>query len=108
MKNKCAKQEVIAIIKGNSGQFYIGSNSCDRPQEICPRADMPTGKGYELCKNICGQNNHAEINACKQAQNDAKGGTLYLMGHTYCCDNCKKIMNEYGINKIVIIPDEVK
>jgi len=26
----------------------------------------------------------------------------YLIGHTYCCENCKKVMEEYGIKEIII------
>ena len=63
---------------------------------------MKSGEGYELCKDVCWQPNHAEVNACIDAGALAKGGTLYLIGHTYCCDACKKIIKEAGIKKIVI------
>ena len=101
MTGKCAKLETIAIIE-NKGQYWIGTNNCQNAQEICPRKDMPTGVGYELCKSICGQYYHAEVDACLEAGENAKGGTLYLLGHTYCCDLCKKIMNEYGIKEVII------
>jgi deoxycytidylate deaminase len=101
MRGKCAKQETIAVIE-NNGQYWTGSNWCENAQEICPRSDMPTGIGYELCKTICKQNNHAEVDACINARENADGGTLYLIGHTYCCDNCKKVMKQHGIKKIII------
>jgi deoxycytidylate deaminase len=101
--NKCAKQSVIAIIE-NNGSFYIGSNWCEFPQDTCPRIGMKTGEGYNLCRDVCGQYNHAEVDACVKAGEKAtKGGTLYLIGHTYCCDNCKKVMKEYGIKKVVVV-----
>lgn len=99
---KCAKQEVIAIIV-NKNKVFKGTNNCLNPQEICPRKDMESGEGYELCKDICQQTNHAEVNACINAGEAAKGSTLYLFGHSYCCDNCKRIMSEYGIKEVIII-----
>jgi len=106
MEGKCVKQETIAIIENNS-QYWIGSNWCNDAQKECPRTGMKTGVGYELCKTICGQQNHAEVDACIKAGENAKGGTLYLLGHTYCCDHCKEVMSEYGIVDIVIgkLPD---
>ena len=100
-ENKCVKQHVVAIIE-NKGKFYVGHNKCDTPQETCPRQGMKTGEGYHLCSLVCNQKNHAEVSACLKADKNAYGGTLYLIGHTYCCDNCKRIMNEFGIKNIII------
>jgi len=104
MKNKvglCAKLTTVAIIE-NKGEYWVSTNYCNNPQKTCPRKDLPTGVGYEMCKDICQQSAHAEVNVCRIAGDNAKGGILYLIGHTYCCDNCKKVMKEYGIEKIVI------
>lgn len=97
----CAKQTTIAVIESN-GTFYVGSNWCNTPQQTCPRKDLPSGVGYELCKSVCNQNAHAEVDACQKAGKNANGGTLYLVGHTYCCDNCKSVMAAYGIKDVVI------
>jgi len=99
---KCAKQTTVAIIY-NNGNSWIGSNWCKNPQETCPRIGMKTGEGYHLCKDICQQNSHAEVDACLKAGDQAKGGTLVLYGHYYCCDNCVKVMNEYGIEEVFIM-----
>jgi deoxycytidylate deaminase len=108
MKGKCAKQTTIAVIETNS-RYWIGTNWCYNAQNECPRKDMPTGVGYELCEEVCDQNAHAEVDACKNAGRGANGGTLYLLGHTYCCDNCKRVMNEYGIKNVVIgkLPESI-
>ena len=50
----CAKQTIIAIIN-KYYKFYIGLNWCKNPQTICPRHNMKTGEGYDLCKSICDQ-----------------------------------------------------
>ena len=102
MIGKCVKQTTVAIII-NNGYFWVGTNECLNAQKKCPRKDLPTGVGYELCKSICKQVGHAEVNACKKSGKNAKGGTLYLIGHTYCCDNCKKIMLDYGIENVVVV-----
>lgn len=101
MIGKCIKQETIAIIE-NNGQYFISSNYCMNAQKVCPRINSKTGENYELCKNVCKQSGHAEVNACLLAKDKANGGILYLIGHTYCCESCKKIMNEYGIKKVII------
>jgi deoxycytidylate deaminase len=86
----------------NNGRAWSGTNNCDNEQRICPRIGYPTGTHYEMCKEICKQQGHAEEMACKQAGEEARGGTLYLAGHTYACDNCIKIMKQYGIKRLMI------
>ncbi len=110
MQGKCAKQTTIAIIECTNGKYYIGTNWCQNAQKECPRKDLPTGIGYEMCEDICEQYAHAEVDACLNALTESKGGTLYLLGHTYCCENCKNIMDDYGIANVVIgdIPESFK
>jgi len=100
-QRKCAKQTVIAVIMTKTG-YYVGSNWCEVPQKQCPRGSMPSGQGYELCKNICKQSNHAEIDALLKAGDNAKDADLYLFGHTYCCEDCTKKLKEAGIKNIFI------
>jgi hypothetical protein len=101
-ERKCAKQEVIAVIITPKLEIFVGSNWCETPQKECPRKDMPTGVGYEMCRDICKQRTHAEIDACQKAGANAVGADLYLMGHTYCCDHCKEVMEAFGIKNIRI------
>lgn len=105
---KCAKQTTIAVIE-NKGRYWIGTNWCQSPQKECPRKDMPSGEGYWMCTQMCHQNSHAEIDACVQAGRNAEGGTLYLLGHTYCCDSCKHVMESFGIKEVIIgrLPDSI-
>lgn len=102
----CAKQIVIAIIvKGN--QFWFGYNECNNPQLKCPRKGLPTGQGYELCKSVCGQESHAEIQAIKHAGKNASGGVMYLIGHTYCCDDCLKEIKSALIKDVIICNKDI-
>ena len=100
----CAKQKTTAIVV-NGGNAWVGTNECDNPQEVCPKIGMKTGKGYLICKKVCGQKNHAEASACIKAGQGARGATLYLIGHYYACDSCKSIMDEYGIKEVKILKE---
>jgi deoxycytidylate deaminase len=102
---ECAKRTVIAVIVKDE-DYVLGSNWCENPQIECPRKNMPTGVGYELCKEICGQQNHAEVDACINAGEFANGADLYLFGHDYCCKDCKKVMVKYGIKNIHILSEK--
>ena len=106
MDNKgiCAKQTTVAVII-NGGKAYYGTNWCASPQHECPRKEFPTGVGYELCKSICKQKYHAEVDACINAGDNANGGTLYMIGHYYCCDDCIRVMKQYGIKRVVVVKD---
>ena len=98
----CAKQRVVAEITTPSGARFYGENLCFRPQETCPRGEMPSGKGYHLCQSICVQSGHAEINALTAAGASANGATLTLYGHTYACDACQAAARQAGIAEIKI------
>jgi len=102
LRQQCAKQTTVAIIMKNKKVIAIGTNWINIIQKECPRKNMPSGKGYELCKTICKQPYHAEVDACVQAGKRAEGGTLYLIGHTYSCENCKQVMRAHGIAELVL------
>ena len=102
---QCKKQTTVAIIMKDSQFISMGTNEIHADIDVCPRVSqgMKTGEGYDLCKNICHQRRHAEVDACMKAGiKRAQGGTLYLIGHAYCCEDCKKVMLEYGIINVII------
>lgn len=98
----CVKQTVVATIIDLDGVRHVASNHCLTPQQTCPRAGMATGVGYELCRDVCHQPAHAEVNAVRLAGEKCKGATLYLEGHTYACEPCKQVAREAGIVEVVI------
>lgn len=98
----CVKQTVTATVVTADGTRYVATNHCMNPQTECPRADMPTGVGYELCKSVCQQPAHAEVNAINLAGDAARGAVLYLEGHTYACEACKSAAEQAGIARIVM------
>lgn len=100
----CAKQVVTATVVSPSGKRYQATNWCMKPQRECPRAGMPSGEGYDLCRTVCSQHAHAEVNALEAAREFARAGLLYVVGHTYTCDSCLAAAKEAGILKVVIGP----
>ena len=98
----CAKQTVTATIVSAGGERFVATNHVLNPQQVCPRGGLPTGEGYHLCREVCRQPGHAEINALAKAGEAARVGTLYLQGHTYACDTCKAACHAAGIVSIEI------
>jgi len=95
--NTCVKQTTMAVLIDVRGKAYFGFNECASPQSSCPRGHSPTGVGYDLCKEVCKQESHAEIAAVRAAGPSAHGGVLYLYGHTYVCQNCLRTMMNAGV-----------
>lgn len=98
----CVKQRVFCTIIAPDGQRWKGENHCGNPQTVCPRADMPTGVGYELCRDVCQQVGHAEVVAASMAGAGAQGAVAYIEGHTYACENCKATLFALGVTEVII------
>lgn len=101
---QCKKQTTYAVIYKDGFVVGTGTNEIYADVEECPRdlQGCVSGEGYHLCTEVCKQKGHAEVMACKAAGKAALGGTLYLMGHTYCCDNCIEVMADHGIFEVVL------
>jgi len=109
----CSKQSVHAMIVPLKGDIIYGMNKTLNYVTICPRVEqnMKTGEGYHLCKDICDQGSHAEIDAITNAiENNIEllGSSLYLTGHTYCCDNCLNKMKIAKIKNVYVISEDNK
>ena len=107
-KNPCLKVVVKALIISKDNQEIYGSNDISSSVDVCPREEegCKTGEGYELCKNVCKQISHAEVSAINNAKNDGidlTGASLYLSGHSYCCDNCILSMKRAGISYVYVL-----
>lgn len=105
----CPKREVIASIITKNKEMVMGTNyitnifvtECHRVKRGYKR-----GEGWHLCKDICQQPAHAEINAIREANRrgyDLKGATLFLQGHNYICDDCAKCIEGYGVAEVIIL-----
>ena len=59
---------------------------------------IPSGTMYETCRSI-----HAEMNAVIQAGRDkCLGSTMYIYGHSYACDMCKRALINAGVHDVFI------
>lgn len=75
----------------------IVSCATNEHKEPCKREGYPTGVGYELCDG-CNYPNHAEFKAVQTHF----GGTLYLLGHYYACEPCKKELESRAIKLVIV------
>jgi deoxycytidylate deaminase len=99
----CAKRVVKCVIRTIDGKMSAeGSNWCANPQTLCPRGP---GEGYEKCKSICRQGDHAEIDALRNlvaSGGNARGATASVYGHYHVCQDCAKVLTAAGVAKIII------
>lgn len=98
------------------------------PKEDCLRLNLHGGRGYELSHavhaevsallNIRRQRDAADYERCKatieptqalieelfteEERELLRGATLYLSGHTYACDGCKRWCSLLRIREIII------
>lgn len=87
-------RKVIAIlVDENKNVLNFASNEHSVP---CKREGFPTGVGYELCDG-CNYSNHAEYKVCQGFNK----GTVYLIGHTYACEPCLKVLREHDMKLII-------
>ena len=103
MRGPCAKRRVICSIQfgGEPNEFVLGTNDCENPQEVCPR--LP-GEGYEKCRLICQQGEHAEIQALKAAKGiDLRGAVATVSGHYYICEPCGRALRQAGVGRVNIV-----
>lgn len=84
---------VVAVLVRDG---LVVSYATNEHLEPCKREGYPTGVGYDLCK-YCDYPNHAEYKAV-QGQ---KGGTLFILGHTYACESCKKACDEANVEIVI-------
>lgn len=96
----CSKKIVRCTIITKEGHTFSGENFCLKPQKICPRED---GEGYEKCRSICMQPDHAEIDALHASQGaDLRGAIAIISGIDYMCRPCAKALSAAGVEQIIL------
>lgn len=102
------KDDVI-VSTGYAGAPRGRANCCDLNSCLRDKMNIPRGERYELCRSV-----HAEANAIIAAGRDRMlGSTLYLacvdpktgdaVGGTCCCQMCKRLVINAGIEKVVVL-----
>lgn len=105
----CIKQSVYAMLVTLAGEEFFGANwmtNCE--VTVCPRveANSKSGEDYHFCSDICNQDFHGEraaIDACIDSGADPRGATVYVVGHTYCCDGCIAAMQANGVKQAIVL-----
>lgn len=101
-KEACLRTEVYAMILTEDNKEVFGSNWINNKEvEECPRKSSPSGVDYHLCREICNQEFHAEIDAIINAQKSELitwNSKMYIVGKDYCCNNCLNAMKSSGIS----------
>lgn len=113
-RSTCIRRKYGAVIVKNDEIISTGYNGAPRDRKNCheigtclrEEQNVPHGTQYELCRAV-----HAEQNALlSAARNECIGATLYLsctngvnyIRNTECCDICKKLIINAGIDTVVI------
>ena len=105
----CIKQSVYAMLVTAEGKEYFGANWMSEGDfSVCPRvtAGSKSGEDYHFCKDICNQLFHAERSAmfaCENAGDSTIGATVYVVGHTYCCQYCIAAMMHAFVKKAFVV-----
>ncbi len=119
MRGTCLRRKFGAIIvkddvivsTGYAGAPRGRKNCCDLNFCLRDKMNIPRGERYELCRSV-----HAEANAIIAAPRDRMlGATLYLacvdpktgepVAGTCCCQMCKRLVINAGIEKVVVHED---
>lgn len=105
MRGPCAKRRVQCVLVHPGLAPILAENDCANPQPTCPR--LP-GEGYEKCRTICQQDDHAETKALRIAEGwglSVAGWKAYIRGHHWVCEPCGKALKDAGIVKVTIEHD---
>jgi dCMP deaminase len=117
-RSTCLRRRYGAVIVKNDEIISTGYNGAPRgctnciDKNFCKRVSMKVkhNERYELCRAV-----HAEMNALLSAsRSECIGATLYLsckddLGYVQgsdCCDICKKLIINAGIETVIIRDNE--
>lgn len=94
----CSKKSIAAGTYCD-GVFIHAVNYCEYAGPTCPRLDLPTGVGYDLCKA-----RHAEANLADKflAEGLRSDGVAWVFGHYYACEPCAVALQNIGVREIRI------
>lgn len=94
----CAKKQTAAGTYVG-GEWRYAVNRCEYVGEACPRLNLPSGTGYELCKA-----RHAEATLAEnlKANGESSDGVVWLVGHYWACEPCASAIKSVGTKEIRI------
>lgn len=110
MRSTCFRNKVGAVIVRNHYVVSTGYNGAPHYQPNCgdigfcyrDKHGILSGTQLENCRAV---GSHAESNAVVIAARNGfatEGGTLYLYGHRTVCNQCKAIISNAGIERVLV------
>ncbi|MEA3499764.1 MAG: deaminase [Candidatus Marinimicrobia bacterium] len=105
----CFRNHVGAVIVQDKDIISTGYNGAPAFQKNCleigycyrDKHNIKSGTNLELCRAV---GSHAESNAIVLAAKNGhstSGGTMYLYGHIAICNQCKAMISNANIKKVV-------
>ena len=114
----CRDKTIVAVLTHKpSGQKFYGTNGIKLDAGYCPRnqANDRINMGYDKCRNICGQEHHAEIAALLSAVRHVPNLPLNqcvidVYGTHQVCNNCQLVLDKHGVRINGVYPnlEEIK
>jgi len=98
-ESNCAKKHTATGTYVN-GVFRYAVNHCDFEGKVCPRLELPSGTGYELCKS-----HHSEVRLAERIEEEGTGsdGVAWLVGHYWSCEPCASSLKRVGVRELRIM-----
>ena len=109
-RSTCFRNKVGAVIVRNKDIISTGYNGAPTHQPNCleigfcyrNKHNIESGTQLEKCRAV---GSHAESNAVVLAARNGHstaGGTMYVVGHKFICNQCKAIIANALIEKVVL------
>ncbi|MFN3411121.1 MAG: deoxycytidylate deaminase [Exilispira sp.] len=109
-RSTCFRNKVGAVIVKDKEIISTGYNGAPSYQKNCleigycyrNRNNITSGTSLELCRAV---GSHAESNAVVLAAkhgHSTNGATLYIVGHKFICNQCKAIIANSGIKRVLL------
>lgn len=113
----CVKAVVTATLVSTDGDTFQSTNFCRMPQTVCPRETegFGPGEGYHLCKDVCGQRGHAEVNvidfALGHGIHKVRNAKLYVdydlrvdngVDSARVCGACNTYADAAGVGEVIL------
>ncbi len=109
-RSTCFRNKVGAVIVKDKEIISTGYNGAPSYQKNCleigycfrNKNNIASGKSLELCRAV---GSHAESNAVILAAkhgHSTNGATLYIVGHKFICNQCKAIIANSGIKRVLL------
>lgn len=109
-RSSCMRNKVGAVIVSNKDIISTGYNGAPQFQRNCmeigycyrEKNSILSGTSLELCRAV---GSHAEANAISLAARNGhstNGATIYVIGHRFICNQCKALIANANIVKVVL------